>query len=35
MLESPGFGERDDLSAFSLVCHPWIGRILVEREMGS
>ncbi len=33
MMESPDFGQRDDLSAFSLVCHPWIGRILVEREM--
>jgi hypothetical protein len=31
MMESPDFGERDDLSAFSLVCHPWIGRILLER----
>jgi hypothetical protein len=34
MMESPDLGERDDLSAFSLVCHPWIGRIFVEREMG-
>ncbi len=35
MMESPDFGDRDDLSAISLVCQPWIGRILVEREMGS
>jgi len=33
MMESPDLGERDVLSAFSLVCHSWIGRILVEREM--
>jgi hypothetical protein len=35
MMESPDLGARDDLSKFSRVCHPWIGRILIEREMGS
>ena len=35
MMGSPGLGVRDDLSRFARVCHPWIGRILVEHEVGS
>ena len=33
MMDSLDLGERDDLSEISVVGRPWIGRILLERQV--